>query len=216
MVHKDFNRNLLVSFSGAQSTGKTTLLKAIQQAHPSGAIYVPEVTRRLKRDYGIMINEAGGDVTQLLICADHLQNVVKYKADEAPIMPTILDRCSLDGVVYTFWMYAMGLVSQDTLSAAVSTYDHTISDYATIFYTDPLDVKLEDDGERSIDVSFRLRIIEIFNWIISGAPAPTEWAGSDMFNKPLPSISKPSCPIVKLSGTVEERLETFYNTLNKL
>ena len=90
MVHKDLNRNLLVSFSGAQSTGKTTLLKAIQKAHPSGAIYVPEVTRRLKRDYGIMINEAGGDVTQLLICADHLQNVVKYKADEATIMPTVM------------------------------------------------------------------------------------------------------------------------------
>ena len=40
---------MIVSFSGAQSTGKTTLLNKIRGLNPFDINYVDEVTRRIKQ-----------------------------------------------------------------------------------------------------------------------------------------------------------------------
>jgi hypothetical protein len=60
-----------------------------------------------------------------------------------------------------------------------------------IFYTDPSDVKLIDDGVRSIDIEFRNNIIYKFEQFIKSKDTANE--------------SK----IIRLKGTVEERLQTI-------
>ena len=66
---------MIYSFTGAQSTGKTTLLKLCKERHKNFK-YVDEVTRKIHRD-GFDINNTANnyDQTQLLICEDHLRNL---------------------------------------------------------------------------------------------------------------------------------------------
>jgi predicted ATPase len=172
---------MLISFSGAQSTGKTTLLNHLKEMNPHIS-FVPEVTRLIKREYNLPINEGGTNVTQLMIMTEHLRNAYKY-VDQSK---AILDRCALDGLVYTRWLFDQGKVKESVVKTAHTIYNEIINRYDIIFYTSPADVLLVDDGERSVDVDFRNGVISIFNHYL-----PT-----------LPNI-------IVLSGSVEQRLETI-------
>jgi nicotinamide riboside kinase len=147
---------MLISFSGAQSSGKSTLLKLCQDIIPEWN-YIPEITRLVRRDYDLPINERGSDLTQMMIAGEHLRNAYtkRYK-------PTILDRCSLDGLIYTHWLCDHGDVSLAAYTHARCVFDNTIEKYDLIIYTQPEDVPVEDDGERSINVEFRNQIIDLF------------------------------------------------------
>ena len=179
---------MIVSFTGAQSTGKTTLLNHLVDKNPY-VTFVEEVTRRVKRLYDVPINEDGGDVTQFLIMADHVQNL--FSKDKSDV--TVFDRCAVDGVVYTRWLQLQGMVSAEVYSACCKIYDAIIDQYDVIFYTDPADVKLVDDGERSVNVDFRNDIIKLFNDKLEGLDN-----------------------VVVLSGSVEERLNTVKKTVEGL
>ena len=64
---------MVVSFTGAQSTGKTTLLKAIKlDGRFRKFSFIDEVTRLVKKKYDLSINEEGDDLTQLAILSTHL------------------------------------------------------------------------------------------------------------------------------------------------
>ena len=178
---------MLISFSGAQSTGKTTLLNHLMELNEGTIEFIPEVTRLVKREYDLPINEDGNDITQFMIVAEHVKNVYKKRKGAA-----ILDRCMLDGIVYTHWLTDNGKVSLSGYDLASKFFNELRDKYDVIFYTNPDDVKLEDDGERSADVGFRNDIIELFEKYMS------------KLNN-----------VVRLSGTVEERLKTIKQTLAK-
>ncbi len=183
---------MIVSFSGAQSTGKTTLLNKIRSLNPFDIDYVDEVTRRIKRDFNLPINEGGGDLTQTMIMSDHIANVYqKYNLTDV-----ILDRCALDGFVYTQWLYNKGKVSKEVLQWAKKIYNTLIGEYDVIFVTSPADVPLVDDGERSVDKKFREEIIDIFDMYIDGMKIYSE--GENVF---------------VVEGTVEERLKYIKKVL---
>lgn len=183
---------MIVSFTGAQSTGKTTLLNLIKDLNPY-IDSIDEVTRRIKREFNLPINESGGDITQSMIMADHIANVYRKQDDNL-----ILDRCALDGVVYTHWLYNKGKVSKEVLMWARKIYNELISSYDVIFYTSPNDVPLIDDGERSIDIDFRAEILELFdNYIYD---LIIENNGDNIFT---------------VTGTVEERMIFIKKILDK-
>jgi len=185
---------MLISFSGAQSTGKTTLLKHLEECNDGDDLpfkFVPEVTRLVKREYDLPINEDGTDITQLLIMGEHLRNA--YRAGSQVDCSYILDRCSLDGIVYTHWLCDQHKVGMNVYSFAEYIFSSTIKKYDVIFYTSPDDVKLEADGERSDNVKFRDEIIELF----------TQY------------IKTRNIDVVILTGTVKERLQTIKATLAK-
>ncbi len=177
---------MLISFSGAQSTGKTTLLKHLQAKDNADIKFVPEVTRLINRTLNLPINEEGGILTQTMIMAEHVRNVYCNTFEKH----VILDRCALDGVVYTHWLRDVDQVDQETYLHALNVFNQLKDKYDIIFYTDARDVALEDDGERSIDVSFRNKVIDLF----------------DIHSRDLDNI-------VVLTGTVEERLLSIKNTL---
>lgn len=156
---------MLISFSGAQSTGKSTLLGVCQETMPEWD-FVPEVTRLVKREYDLPINEDGNDLTQMMIMGEHLRNA--YSKREKHV---ILDRCSLDGLVYTHWLCDNRKVSMGTYSHARYVFDNTVEKYDLIIYTSPEDVPVVDDGERSINVKFRDEIIELFEQYLSNIPS---------------------------------------------
>jgi len=63
--------------------------------------------------------------------------------------------------------------------------------YDIIFYTNPYDIELVDDGERSINKEFRNNMITTFEHVLSRY--------DDLLKDKL----------VKLNGTVEERMEAI-------
>lgn len=147
---------MLVSFTGAQSTGKTTLLTACCNTTFFRRFHcVTEVTRKIRREYNLDINEEGDNVTQLFILREHLHN--HYLRGNA-----LLDRCILDGVVYTQYLTNHGKVAPWVYRYALELLNLLGPRLDVVFYTSPDDIPIEDDGERSIDKSFRNEIIDIF------------------------------------------------------
>ena len=185
---------MICSFTGAQSTGKTTLLKKLHAENGDYPFtFIPEVTRLVAREYDMTINEGGGDLTQMLIMTEHVRNVYRNKADHLIRgVHQIFDRCALDGIVYSLWLLDNNKISKRCYDACDLIYEELKDKYDIIFYTSPDDVKLVNDGERSVDVKFRNDIINTFNIFLD--------RGYDG-------------KVVVLKGSVEERLKTIKSTL---
>ncbi len=189
-----------ITFTGPQSSGKTTLLKRMKTE--KGIIdkfwYVDEVTRLVKREFHVSINEEGAnDITQLLIINKELENLFKYKKELLwPGCKGIVhDRCLLDGLVFTEYFHKKGLVGHQVWQQAVNYWYRFYNLYDIIFYPNPHDVKLVDDGERSTNENFRREIIEAYE---------------DYYLNQFLWREK----IVILNGTVEDRMEQIKTVLN--
>ena len=154
---------MLISFTGAQSSGKTTLLDHWKDCRDYWNV-IPEVTRKLKRQ-GFEINDDGCDYidTQTAILVDHLNNIFSYTNTD---MDTILDRCLVDGFIYTRYFRMEGKVDEFTDKMFSRMIKRYISKYDYIFYTSPYDVALINDGERSMSESFRNKIIRLYEELI--------------------------------------------------
>jgi nicotinamide riboside kinase len=177
----------LFTFTGAQSTGKTTLLKKVKTLYPYRFDYVDEVTRRIKR-FGVPINNEAKNynLTQSLIINDHLVNYTKvFEGSDDTVRDLLLDRCIVDGYIYTKYFYKQGKVSSKVFNFAEYWFKELTPKYDVIFYTNPADVKLIDDGVRSTKAEFRQDIIDLYE---------TEFL--DKYDN-----------ICILKGSVEERLE---------
>ena len=191
---------MIFSFTGAQCTGKTTLLKHLYKENGDYPfVFIPEVTRLIRREYNMPINESGDDLTQMLIMTEHIRNVFRDRADHIVRgVHQILDRCALDGIVYSHYLLDKGKINRATYDACDLIYKKLINKYDVIFYTSHKDVELVDDGERSVDKIFREDIIGLF----------------DMYMQY--NIIEDGPRIVHLEGTVKERLKTIKSTLDKL
>jgi len=191
---------MIFSFTGAQCTGKTTLLKHLYKENGDYPfVFIPEVTRLIRREYNMPINESGDDLTQMLIMTEHVRNIFRDRADHIVRgIHQILDRCALDGIVYSHYLLDKGKINRATYDACELIYKKLINKYDVIFYTSHEDVELVDDGERSVDKIFREDIIGLF----------------DMYMQY--NIIEKGPRVVHLEGTVKERLKTIKSTLDKL
>ena len=219
---------LLTSFTGAQSTGKSTLLdmcmnmlfgnsetNAYSAVDRDKWVFIPEVTRLIKRQYGVNINEQGTDDTQLLILNQHLINTIQFKQNlKEQRNFYMMDRCIMDGYVYSKYLHNHGRIEDNTMNIAESMYQRLLPSLDAIFYTHPDDVDIHDDGERSIDPAFRNEIIDIYNDLLYNSSA----------RYTLPSYplrigsQKWIIPhnVVVLKGTPSERMSLIKDKLKEL
>lgn len=189
-----------ITFTGAQCSGKTTLLKQMKQTRGimDQYFYIDEVTRLVKREFNVGINEEGAnDTTQLLILNKELENLFKYNYELWPgFRGVVHDRCLLDGLIFTEYFYHKGLVSQTVWTQALQYWMKYNHKYDIIFYPDPHEIKLEDDGERSTNKEFRDAIIGMYE---------------DYYLNQFQWKEK----VHILKGTVEERMEHIKIVLNE-
>lgn len=181
---------MLIGFTGAQCTGKTTLLQKCKQYFlvENNWNYIDEVTRKVKR-LGHKINTDGDDLTQLFILSEHLKNHTYPES-------YILDRCILDGYIYSSCLSRRGVVSEWVTTYACELLNLLVCNLDIIFYTQPEDVRLVSDGTRSIDFKFRQDIINRYE---------------DLFAQDYWWMDK----VVRLSGTVDERMDTILKTVHE-
>ena len=174
-----------IAFTGAHSTGKTTLLNELKNDKQFNLEYefIDEITRRMTKK-GLKINEVGDDMTQLLIMNSHISNILNEKC--------IMDRCPLDGVVYTRCMYEKGQISDWVMDFAENVFTRIIENYDYIFYLSP-EFDMEDDGVRSIEEGFQKRIVKLFE----------------------DYILECEVPVIHLTGSVQNRIKQLKETINE-
>lgn len=177
---------MLVAFTGPQSSGKSTLIEAIKDKFPDFE-YKPSATRSIKAK-GFTINNIGDnfDDTQKEVINSHIDNIKYYLEHKGNV---ILDRCILDGIVYTTYFYRKGKVSESVMDYGNKAIEKYYNVYNTVFYLDPSGVPLADDNVRSTDIIFRKDIIYIFNEYLEKYPATI------------------------LSGSIDERVNKVLSTL---
>ena len=183
-----------ISFTGTGCSGKSTLLDKCREYYGDKFTYVTEVTRPIARK-GLPINEDGNSDTQRAIINAHIEN---NKLDNV-----IMDRCIVDGYVYTTWLFDQEKVTSDIYEYAWNTLDDILNDIDIIFYCAP--VQMEDDGERSINESFQKDIDNMM----------TQLLFQDDFNRSFKNN------LITLEGDVETRFNDIkiaieqheYNTI---
>jgi nicotinamide riboside kinase len=195
---------MIFTFTGPQCSGKSTLLQKCKEVYGDKLYYVEEVTRLIKREHNVPINEnAAADSTQILILNKEFQNLsIDYKARKHQAI--LHDRCLLDGLVFTEYFAEQELLKpeKDRINFHISTslakqyFANFISKYDHIFYPNPHDVELIDDGERSINKNFRNCIINKYESV---------WLNDERIKNKL----------TILKGTVEERMEAIKIKLNE-
>lgn len=172
-----------IGIAGAQSVGKTTLLNALRsEKFFTGYVICDEVTRRV-RSYGLPINEDGNDITQRLIMNEHIANVFLYDN-------MVTDRTALDGLVYSKYLFKHVKISQTTLRYVNTVFDRVWSSYDHVFYIEP-EFDLVDDGTRSVDITFRNEVSEIFEH----------------------TIDKYKLSVRRVTGTLRNRVNTIMDLL---
>lgn len=135
-----------IGISGAQGTGKTTLVNKLKDLSMFEKYeFNTNMTRRVK-EMGFNINEEGDDQTQRVIFRAHINLLNKPNF--------ISDRTLIDALMYTILLAKRGRCSP---SLAVSSYSlalDKVKQYDYIFVVRP-EFDIVDDGVRSTDVDFR-------------------------------------------------------------
>ena len=167
-----------IAITGAQSTGKSTLLRFLKNDDDlKGFEFIDELTRKIAAK-GININEEGSNMSQIFTVTIHAENIIKDHF--------ISDRCALDGLVYTRWLFDQGKVDKWILDYALGVAKEVIPRYDYIFYL-PAEIPIEDDGIRSANVKFRDEIVSLF----------------EEYTKKL------GVKLIELSGSVKDRAKMF-------
>ena len=143
-----------ISFTGTHCSGKTTLLNKCKTFYGDRFQYVDEITRDALK-LGLQINESGDDETQLFIVESHLKN--------SQLDNVILDRCIVDGLVYTFSLFNTGLIHETVMNRCEDVYREIVSDLDIIFFTEPIEGEIIADGTRSDSKAWQMDIHEMFN-----------------------------------------------------
>lgn len=167
-----------IAFSGVQCTGKTTLLNELEKLNLNHKV-IKFVVRDLVKTKNIKVNKDGNEDTQIQIANQHLKNLENDNI--------FVDRCLLDCMAYTTWMFNKGQINQNTFNYVKEKYEDNVNRYDIIFYLRP-EFKIVDDGFRSLDIKFRDEVLEIFEELV----------------KNLKNVKV-------LTGSVDERIKTILN-----
>lgn len=142
-----------IVFTGAQGTGKTTVLNHFKENNFN---VITEVVRNLAKE-GVNINENGDDESQTIIFN-------KYYELLSTFTPAgyISDRSLVDVAAYTKWLVENGKVSAELFDSQIEEIRKFVRSNPDVMYCYyPIEFDVVDDGVRSTDETFR-RDIDIY------------------------------------------------------
>lgn len=155
------NMNRII-FTGAQGTGKTTILDEFRN---QGKNVITEVVRNLAKE-GVKINEMGDEKGQKKIFSTYeklLSEQVEY----------ISDRGLIDVLAYTMYLNKKGLVSDKLVKSQFNALKKFVKNNQDIIYCYfPIEFDVVDDGVRSLDEDYRREIDNNIKEILISLGAP--------------------------------------------
>lgn len=151
-----------ISISGAQCTGKTTLLNEIEENMPEGEfVLIKEVVRTIKSRWEsqgkkFSFNRSGDFNSQMAVFEEHHRNVLYNRRS------VITDRSSLDALVYSIYNYRHGEFSFQEYDQFEKVFEKTFLEYDAFIYMPIGLISMKADGIRDIDISFQEEIDRIY------------------------------------------------------
>lgn len=139
-----------IVFTGAQGTGKTTILNYFKDQNMN---VITEVVRELAKK-GVKINKDGDEKGQTAIFKEY-----EAKLGEITQEGYISDRCLIDVLAYTKYLFDTGKVSEKFFNKQFKQVQKFCASNPDITYCYfPIEFAIEDDGVRDLDEEFRTAI----------------------------------------------------------
>ena len=186
-----------IAFSGAQNTGKSTLVKDFLTVWPQ--------YKTLDKSYRDVIKE--NKLTHSSNTTQEAQRLIrdwmsgeleKNKKDDK----IVYDRCLLDNLVYTLWSYRYqpGSIDGKFVDETIDMVKESMRKLDIIFYipADKCNFDIVNDTFRDTNLNYRKEIDQLFKMLLSEY---NDNYDADVF---FPKGDSPA--IIELSGTREQRL----------
>jgi len=172
-----------IGFTGTMSVGKTTLVNALKELPEFSEYYFATERSKYLRDLGIPLNNDSTIKGQFIFLAERASELLRPRV--------ITDRTVIDVMAFTRLAESIPYYIGDEINQAAS---HLIREYDYIFYISPKGVEIEDNGVRTTDANYRKEIDKEIKNLLS-------------------KYGHKNQRIVKLTGSVEERVQKVKQTL---
>ena len=135
-------------FTGAQGTGKTTILNHFKEC---GFNVITEVVRNLSKQ-GVQINEQGTQQGQRTIFNEYVKLLSQKDS-------YISDRGLTDVISYSCCLYENGRVSKELVKQQIGVLKQFTKDNPdVVYFYFPIEFPVVNDGVRSTDEAFRIKV----------------------------------------------------------
>lgn len=159
---------MIITLSGPQSVGKTTLLTYMKFQNPEFRIYSNTV-RGLVKTQHLKINDEGTGHTQNIIMGAHEYNILEAYVPENRNQINAFDRCALDCYAYTLWSYRHNKINKNIVENIKSRYLTCLKYYDVMFYL-KREFEIADDHFRSLDKEFQGEVQSIMDELTKDLP----------------------------------------------
>lgn len=147
-----------IILTGAQGTGKTTVLNTINHTNK-----ITEVVRKLNREKGIKINEAGDGEGQRIIFDTYLELL-----DQDDF---VSDRGLTDVIAYSLYLSKHNKIDRYLVMNQIREFERFIEQHPDIeYFFFPIEFDVVDDGVRSTSEEFRYEISRYIKALLKMVP----------------------------------------------
>jgi GTPase SAR1 family protein len=186
---------LKIALSGAAGCGKTTMMKALEDSEyvkslstpEEPIVFLPEIVRTLKKEFGFKINEHGTLETEMMVMTTHLQNLIARPR-------FVSDRCLVDNYIYS----TLNEIPPPTWYSIWNgkLVEEMLGRYSVVFYI-PNEFIPPEDGTRNLEPSY---------WIRSQMRFEAEY---EKLTKLWPDL------VVRISGPIPERIKKMEDAIRR-
>jgi nicotinamide riboside kinase len=133
-----------IGITGAQSTGKTTLVNALKELPQFKDYHFATERSKYLRDLGIPLNTDSTLKGQTIFLVERVSELMRENL--------LTDRTVIDVMAFTDASKSIGSLEKSLFKEYASNF---INDYDYIFYITPDGVEIEDNGVRETNAEYR-------------------------------------------------------------
>ena len=148
---------------GGACSGKTTLIQQFLKRWPQYTTSL-KTYRDIIKEKNLSINKDGSKDNQSIIL-DSLIEEINLAKD---IKDIVFDRCVVDNIVYSLWLYNNNKVTDDFIVTSKYKIREAVSKYDIIFYVPrDKDIAIVEKENRETDIQYINEIDNIYNAVVS-------------------------------------------------